>query len=75
MTGLAPVIPDILSAGDVGYGLDRTAHDNQNVEYPTGGLVKTEPYKRFYKVSVVTRYYNFELLTLNSQLSQKGALK
>ena len=64
VTGLAPVIPDILSAGDV-----------ENVEYPTGGSVKTEPYKRFYKVLVVTRYYNFELLTLNSQLSQKGALK
>ena len=48
MTGLAPVIPDILSAGDVGYGLDRTAHDKQDAEDSNGGSVKTEPYKKLY---------------------------
>ena len=30
---------------DVGYGLDRTANDKQDVECSTGGSVKTEPYR------------------------------
>ena len=47
----------LLLVCDAGYGLDRTAHDEQDVECTIGGSVKTEPYRKFYKELRVTSFY------------------